>query len=93
MSSTLGAGLFIEDTNPLIQSSKKLATKFVPSANTNLLTTNGIDGVFKNDEIKTGGGYRGINLYMHPFDLPSCIDDIDYKVHKGHLTMWELDKI
>lgn len=58
-----------------------------------LLTTNGIDGVFKNDEIKTGGGYRGINLYMHPFDLPSCIDDIDYKVHKGHLTMWELDKI
>ena len=54
----------LEDINLAILNIKRSDSKYI-------LITNGTDRVMKNDDIETGGGYRGLNFSLEPFNLCS----------------------
>jgi len=58
-----------------------------------VLITNGTDSVVKNDEIETGGGYRGLDLQLSPFNFYKPIYEIDTLVHNSRLSMWKVEDI
>jgi hypothetical protein len=58
-----------------------------------LLMTNGTDKVKINDDISTGGGYRGLNFELDPFKFSKSIYEIETMVHDSKLSMWEISKL
>lgn len=63
------------------------------SSSTYVLITNGTDLVKENKEIQTGGGYRGLNMNLAPFNFPEPIFEVDTLVCNSKLSMWEIDKL
>lgn len=76
----------LEDIKLALLNIKKSGSKYI-------LITNGTDRVTKNDDIITGGGYRGLNFSLEPFNLIQPIYEIDTLVCDSKLSLWELDKI
>jgi SAM-dependent methyltransferase len=76
----------IEDIIKSIENIKKSDSKYV-------LITNGTDLVRKNEEIQTGGGYRGLNMSLEPFNFSKPIYEIETLVHNSKLSMWEINKL
>ena len=76
----------LNDIKLSLQNIKRSGSKYV-------LITNGTDLVKKNDEIETGGGYRGLNFELEPFNFPKPIYEIETLVHDSKLSMWKIEDI